>query len=246
MTIFTSREPPAKMSGSLTCNSYMGRVSHLFSPDYVPSDKDILQMCLRTIGVTEMKFEVDSQQYAVFDVGGTRSERKKWIHTFGQCHQVVFVASLSGYDEYLVEDATTVSHAPILRHPVMASWAKADLSSVQNQTHESLIVFESLMSLSWFKKSAITLVLTKVDLFEDKVKIKPIRDYFPDYLGPSNDSEAGREYFVQKYLSLNKTLNRKINVICADVTDTSSFEPRLSEIMRTAALVSEMETLMKV
>ena len=241
MTIFTSTRIPTKMSSSLNLNSYMHHLSRVLSLDYVPSNKDILRMRLRTGGVTETTFEVDSRQYEVFDLGGARSERKKWIHTFEQCHQVIFVASLSGYDECLVEDLTAVSHNPILRIHVVASRCKTDLSSVQNQTQESLLLFESLISPSWFEKSAITLILTKMDLFEHKVKNQPIRDYFPDYLGPSNDSEAGRDFFVQKYLLCNHSPNRKIDVVCADVTDTASFEPKLREIMKTAANSSEME-----
>ena len=44
----------------------------------------------------------------MFDVGGQRSERKKWVHCFEGVHCLLFVASLSGYDECLVEDKTAV------------------------------------------------------------------------------------------------------------------------------------------
>ena len=45
----------------------------------------------------------------VVDVGGQRSERRKWIHCFQDATSVVFVASLSGYDQCLVEDNNVVS-----------------------------------------------------------------------------------------------------------------------------------------
>ena len=221
------------MSNSLIFYSYMHRLSHILSLDIVPSDKDIPQMHLRTTGVTETTFQVDSQRYRVFDVVGTRSTSKKWIHTFKQCHQVIFVASLSGYDECLIEDATAVSHDPILRLLVVASWGKSGLSSVQNQTQESLLLFDKILSTSSMEKSTITLLFTKMDLFEHKVKNQSIRDWFPDYVRPGNDSEAGRDFFVQKYLSLNRQPNRKIDVVWADVTDTTSFEPKLRKIMKT-------------
>lgn len=46
--------------------------------------------------------------FRVFDVGGQRSERKKWIHCFEDVNSIIFIAALSEYDEVLFEDETTV------------------------------------------------------------------------------------------------------------------------------------------
>lgn len=47
--------------------------------------------------------------YRLFDVGGQRSERKKWIHCFEDVTAIIFCVALSGYDQVLHEDETTVS-----------------------------------------------------------------------------------------------------------------------------------------
>lgn len=44
------------------------------------------------------------------DVGGQRSERKKWIHCFENVASVLFVVAVSGYDCCLVEDRDSVSN----------------------------------------------------------------------------------------------------------------------------------------
>ncbi len=45
----------------------------------------------------------------VVDVGGQRSERRKWISCFDDVRAVLFVCAMSGYDMTLFEDGKTVS-----------------------------------------------------------------------------------------------------------------------------------------
>jgi guanine nucleotide-binding protein subunit alpha len=44
----------------------------------------------------------------MFDVGGQRSERKKWIHCFGSVTSIIFCAALSEYDQALLEEKNQV------------------------------------------------------------------------------------------------------------------------------------------
>lgn len=46
--------------------------------------------------------------YRLFDVGGQRSERKKWIHCFEDVTAIIFCVAMSEYDQVLHEDETTV------------------------------------------------------------------------------------------------------------------------------------------
>lgn len=42
------------------------------------------------------------------DVGGQRSERRKWIHCFENVTSIMFLAALSEYDQFLVESDSEV------------------------------------------------------------------------------------------------------------------------------------------
>lgn len=44
----------------------------------------------------------------MFDVGGQRSERKKWIHCFDAVTSIIFCVALSEYDQVLLEESNQV------------------------------------------------------------------------------------------------------------------------------------------
>ena len=46
--------------------------------------------------------------YSMFDVGGQRSERKKWIHCFENVTSIIFCVALSEYDQVLLEESSQV------------------------------------------------------------------------------------------------------------------------------------------
>jgi guanine nucleotide-binding protein subunit alpha len=92
--------------------SYMENLHRLFSNDYIPSDQDVLRFESRSTGITETVLELGGLTYHIIDVGGQRSERKKWIHCFENVTCLLFIVSLSGYDQCLVEDKNAVHITP--------------------------------------------------------------------------------------------------------------------------------------
>ena len=50
----------------------------------------------------------------MFDVGGQRSERKKWIHCFEGVTAIIFCVAMSAYDLVLAEDEEMVRHEIVL------------------------------------------------------------------------------------------------------------------------------------
>lgn len=48
----------------------------------------------------------------MFDVGGQRSERKKWIHCFENVTSIIFCVALSEYDQVLLEESSQVRFCP--------------------------------------------------------------------------------------------------------------------------------------
>ena len=53
---------------------------------------------------TEAKFKVGKVTHRLFDIGVQRSERRKWIPWFENTAGLLFLASMSDYDEVLYEE----------------------------------------------------------------------------------------------------------------------------------------------
>jgi GTPase SAR1 family protein len=140
-----------------------------------PSLDDIFHARVKTTGINEYKFELDRYIFVCTDVGGQRSERKKWIHCFQGVTAVLFVAALDSFDIVLEEDPDT------------------------NGLVEALTLWEFVTNLDWFKESGLILFLNKIDRFEAKIGVTSrLSAYFPSYTGPET-FQAAREWLRQLF-----------------------------------------------
>lgn len=98
----------------LTCPSfsYFDSIERIGQQNYLPTDQDVLRSRVKTTGITETTFVISNLTYRMFDVGGQRSERKKWIHCFENVTAIIFLIAISEYDQVLIEDETVVSTRP--------------------------------------------------------------------------------------------------------------------------------------
>jgi GTPase SAR1 family protein len=85
---------------------YFDRIDVIKQPDYLPDKDDILFSRVRTSGIVTESYDIDGTTFEMYDVGGQRNERKKWIHCFEDVTAIIFVAALSEYDQKLFEDAS--------------------------------------------------------------------------------------------------------------------------------------------
>ncbi|XP_026713391.1 guanine nucleotide-binding protein G(t) subunit alpha-1-like [Athene cunicularia] len=90
---------------------YLSDLERLVTPGYVPTEQDVLRSRVKTTGIIETQFSFKDLNFRMFDVGGQRSERKKWIHCFEGVTCIIFIAALSAYDMVLVEDDEVVRKA---------------------------------------------------------------------------------------------------------------------------------------
>ena len=86
---------------------YFNKIDKIKQDDYIPTQDDLLMARVRTSGIVTERYNIDKTIFEMYDVGGQRNERKKWIHCFEGVTAVIFVAAISEYDQKLFEDGTT-------------------------------------------------------------------------------------------------------------------------------------------
>jgi guanine nucleotide-binding protein G(i) subunit alpha len=158
---------------------FLSSLPRISAPNYIPSQQDVLRTRVKTTGIIETKFRYKGLLFKLFDVGGQKSERSKWIHCFNGVTAIIFCVALSEYDLTLYEDEKT------------------------NRMQESLKLFDSICNNKWFIDTSIILFLNKKDLFAEKITKSPLTIAFPEYKGEQTYEEASA-YIRYKFESLNK------------------------------------------
>jgi len=176
---------------------FINNAERISAPGYLPNKDDVLRVRARTTGIVEENMKIRNRIFHIVDVGGQRSERKKWLHCFNEVTGLIFVVSLIAYNQALYEDETT------------------------NRMKESLELFRKTLvgkdGQENFKDSCIVLFLNKNDLFEEMIKSYPITKCFPEYKGELTEEDQ-YNYIRQKYE--DQLENREIFVHRTCATDT--------------------------
>jgi GTPase SAR1 family protein len=145
-------------------------------PAYTPSDADLFRVRIPTTGILQTQFTVRKAQFLLVDVGGQRSERRKWLNCFQSVRAILYVVAVSEYDQQLYEERKV------------------------NRIQESLQVFSNIAT-EFFPKTPIIIFFNKIDIFKEKIKEVKVKPYFPDYTGQEGDSEGILAYFRKLFTS---------------------------------------------
>ncbi|XP_062312079.1 guanine nucleotide binding protein (G protein) alpha v1 [Osmerus eperlanus] len=190
---------------------FFDNMARIISPAFIPTETDVLRVRLRTTGVIETQFKVNHLTFRMYDVGGQRTERRKWIGCFEDVRAVLFVVSLSGYDMTLVED------------PAM------------NRLQESLKLFSSICNNIFFRNTSMILFMNKIDLFQEKIlhSGRHLRRYLPQFRGADCDVDTAARFISSLFVSLNASPCRLVYHHFTTATDTSNVQIVFQVVMDT-------------
>ena len=197
-------------------------------PKWVPSTDDCIRARVRSSGVAEEHFTIEGTTFKLFDAGGQRSERRKWIHYFDSVNSVLFMTSLTSYAETIFEDAT------------------------QNGLVESLDLFDNISNSNYFRSTPMMLFFNKRDLLEEyltKLKIPLNRSgLFPD-APDSLEVEKAIQWQMKKFRARKKPdpdhpeEAADANIYCHVTTATS--KDNVNKVFSTCRTIILKESLKK-
>lgn len=185
---------------------YFQNISKFCQDNYKASDQDILLGRIKTTGITETNFDIRGSVCKMIDVGGQRSERKKWIHCFDNVSALLFVAAVSEFDEKLFEDRS------------------------MNRMVETLSLFDQTINSRWFAQTPIILFLNKTDILKAKLKKRSFKAYFESFTGDQTDEREVCAYLKKVFLSINRVPSRPIYVHYTCATDSESMKFVISAV----------------
>ncbi|XP_051570443.1 guanine nucleotide-binding protein G(o) subunit alpha-like isoform X1 [Myxocyprinus asiaticus] len=179
---------------------FFENISRIIGPNYIPTEKDVLRVRVRTAGVIETQFRVNDLLYRLYDVGAQHSERKKWFSHFDNIQAVLFMVALSGYDQIIAENHSTTS------------------------LHESMEFFSSICNSTFFKRASLVLFMNKIDLFGEKILYsgRHLRLYLQDFKGPDRDVNSAARYVTDQFVSCAATSGKMVYPHFTNATDTDS------------------------
>lgn len=176
-----------------------------------PTNGDLLRTRVRTTGIHQSVLSYNGTRFCVYDVGGERSERKKWIHAFEGVSTVIYPVDTTGYRRRLHEDEN------------------------RDRMLEQFEVFASAANSWWFAQSSFIIVFTKIDLLEDYMKEEDADAFLRsagivfDYQPPIRTATAYMDCLQWHFLGLVKSADarERIRFVRADLVDVDDHNPAI-------------------
>jgi len=186
----------------------MDQLDKIKQPQWIPDTEDVLRARKKTTGIIETDFEVQGKNFRMVDVGGQRSERKKWVHCFADVTAIIFTAAISTYDQVLEEDDKT------------------------NRMDEELLLFKEIADNKYFEKTSLILFLNKKDIFEEKIKKGINITVCPSLSGYQGKAEVDpcQKFIEQGFKKQPKNPNQAIYPHVTVATDTKNIKHVFSAV----------------
>ncbi|KAH9940208.1 G-protein alpha subunit [Epithele typhae] len=169
---------------------FLNDAARVASLQYEPSDDDIVRARVRTLGVEEHHFTMESgalpgTEWYIYDVGGSRSCRQHWIPYFDDVQAIIFLAPLA-FNLVLEEDPKV------------------------NRLEDSITLWREVCTNTLLAKTTLILFLNKMDILQATLASGlRVTKYVPSYGDQPNDVPSVVKYFRDKFRGYHKRLSPK-------------------------------------
>ncbi|KAK0452104.1 guanine nucleotide-binding protein alpha-4 subunit [Desarmillaria tabescens] len=206
---------------------FLNDLERITSLKYMPTDDDVLKARLKTVGVSEYRFEMEvsagrdsGTEWRIVDVGGSRSQRQTWVPFFDDVDAIIFLAPISGFDQVLSEDRTVNR---LVRGPELSPSYPSPDCRLQE---DSVLLWKAVCQNKLLANVDLVLFLNKCDILESKLKSGiRLSKYVRSYGDRENDLDTVSKYLRSKFNAIHREYSpnpRKFYAFCTSVTDTAT------------------------
>jgi hypothetical protein len=195
---------------------FLKKIDSIFKSGYIITDDDIINFRRETHGFQTLAFKIEyggkTQDFLLTDVGGQVHERYSWVTQYKGTLAVLFMISLSEYNESFLSRGTDAA-------------AGTKPTNLNRLTH-SIELLNDVMNEKALKDSLFVVLLNKVDMFQTKLKTIDIRAFDPKAdATKATDMKYGLELIknhMKETVGAEKYSKISIYVTCA--ADTHLFK----------------------
>jgi guanine nucleotide-binding protein G(i) subunit alpha len=188
--------------------SFIDQIDRLV-PSFVPRLEDVLRCRKKTMGIVEFPFVQQNIQFLAVDVGGQRTERKKWVKCFQRVDALCYVISLSDYDQIVYES----------------------VDKNDNRMKDALETSESTINGEWFNATTIFLIFNKKDILREKITEKDnLKKTFSDYRG-GKEYDNAHAFIISKFLQANKGPEDRLHIFTNIAVDQMEVHHVFTQIL---------------
>ncbi|GJE86339.1 G-alpha-domain-containing protein [Phanerochaete sordida] len=161
-----------------SCEEYfLDHSDRIVSRAFMPTDNDILQARLPTIGIQEycIKFSNPAVRAAlgldrwwIYDIGGTKKHRAKWAQYFDDVHVILFLAPVHNFDEPAGESKPPSRPMSPQQRPTRQDSAEPGRPKSSGMK-DMFELWQSICKNKLLRRATMILFLNKIDLLEKKI-----------------------------------------------------------------------------
>ncbi|KZT40029.1 G-alpha-domain-containing protein [Sistotremastrum suecicum HHB10207 ss-3] len=173
---------------------FLVNIRRIATPNYMPTDSDILRARVQTMGISEHQFTVSqngvgagsSLPWLLYDVGGSRGQRHTWAPFFEDATAVIFMAPISAFDQYLDEDYRV------------------------NRVQDSLELFGQIVENELLRDVHMVLFFNKADILAKKLEQGvEVTRYITSYGTRPNTYHEVCAYFKEHFMKMCTRADKK-------------------------------------
>eukprot|EP01080_Neovahlkampfia_damariscottae_P008590 gene8590-415_t len=189
---------------------YLNSIERISQLRYIPTNFDLLSSRIKTIGIAEENYIFKEFKITTIDVGGTRNERRKWIHTYPNSCGIIYTISLLDISRFLYEDKK------ILR------------------VDDSILLFENTINNPNLEHLPFVILFTSVDLLDRELRYFDITSnpFFKKFKGNRFNVLEVSEFVKDRFFDrIENFEQKKIRSYFIDLLDTEMVKQLLGCIL---------------